>query len=165
MNDVRTKIVDTLRATQREGIENVIDYMDRNGFYIGRCHKHHRYQGGLADHSWEVFQHALLLSKGDNDIDKDSLAICALLHDFCKCSGMCQYGGHGRRSVRMLNDLGLHLSEEEFLAIRYHMGQHGRTMDAQRLKALNCKYRKYVHKADNMSSVLGWSKDFISGRK
>ena len=164
MDDVRAKIVATLRATGREGVEEVIDYMDRNGFYTARCHKHHRYQGGLADHSWEVFQHALSLSKRDGDIDRESLAICALLHDFCKCSGMYQYGGHGGRSVKMLRALGLRLSDDEFLAIRYHMSQRGREMTDERARALRCKYRKYVHKADNMSSVLSWTEGFVLGR-
>ena len=54
-------------------------------------------------------------------LDKDSLAISALLHDFCNCRCMRHIKGHGRRSAMMLKELGFHLSQEEFLAIRFHM--------------------------------------------
>ena len=44
---VKEKIIGTLRATGRENIEQVIDYMENNGFFTKSCHRHHHYRGGL----------------------------------------------------------------------------------------------------------------------
>ena len=111
---VKEKIIGTLRATGRENIEQVIDYMENNGFFTKSCHRHHHYRGGLADHAWQTYQ--IALQNNPNGIDEQSIAICALLHDFCNCGGMTDQVGHGRRSAGMLKELGLHLSHDEFLA-------------------------------------------------
>ena len=126
--EIKESIINRLRETNRENIEKVIDYMESNGFFEVSCHRHHRYDGGLADHAWQTYQLAMK-EEADNKrhhpnvplLDKDSLAICALLHDFCDCHGMHHIKGHGRCSAEMLKELGFHLSQEEFLAIRFHM--------------------------------------------
>ena len=53
---VKEKIIGTLRATGRENIEQVIEYMGNNGFFTKSCHRHHHYRGGLADHAWQTYQ-------------------------------------------------------------------------------------------------------------
>ena len=88
---IKENIINRLRETRRDGIEQVIDYMQNNGFFDRGCHRHHRYDGGLADHAWQTYQLAM---KEEADyrhlhpdaplLDDDSLAICALLHDVCK---------------------------------------------------------------------------------
>ena len=57
--DVKQAIIDRLRATKRENIETVIDYMEKHGFFTYHCHRHHHYDGGLADHAWQTYQIAL----------------------------------------------------------------------------------------------------------
>ena len=109
---VKEKIIGTLRATGRENIEQVIEYMENNGFFTKSCHRHHHYRGGLADHAWQTYQ--IALQNNPNGIDEQSIAICALLHDFCNCGGMTDQVGHGRRSAGMLKELRLHLSHDEF---------------------------------------------------
>ena len=46
--DIKQAIIDRLRATKRENIENIIDYMENKGFFTYHCHRHHHYLGGLA---------------------------------------------------------------------------------------------------------------------
>ena len=86
-------------------------------------------------------------------LDKDSLAICALLHDFCDCRGMRHIKGHGRRSAMMLKELGFHLSKEEFLAIRFHMSLKNKRSHPLYEDALHCHLRHIVHKADVKSAM------------
>ena len=79
-------------------------------------------------------------------LNDESIIICSLLHDICKSefyvpaskrkciNGVwmtvdgfdCDYTkfpfGHGEKSVVMILNNGVHLSEDEMLAIRFHMG-------------------------------------------
>ena len=97
-------------------------------------------------------------------LDKDSLAISALLHDFCNCRCMRHIKGHGRRSAMMLKELGFHLSQEEFLAIRFHMSIKDKKNHPLYEDALHCHLRHIVHKADgysakrNSGSYIEWNK-------
>ena len=134
--NVKQAIIDRLRATKRENIETVIDYMEKHGFFTYYCHSHHHYDGGLADHAWQTYQIAQRLdaercanNPATPQLNADSLAICALLHDICNCSGMRDVGHHqhGKRSSDMLKALGFKLSQQEFLAIRFHMSLKDKT--------------------------------------
>jgi hypothetical protein len=157
--NTKENIINRLRETNRENIEKVIDYMEKNRFFEVGCHRHHRYDGGLADHAWQTYQLAIK-KEADNKrlhpdvplLDKDSLAICALLHDFCNCRNMRHIKGHGRRSAEMLKELGFHLSQEEFLAIRFHMSLKDKKSHPLFEDALHCHLRHIVHKADGKSA-------------
>ena len=159
--DVKQAIIDRLRATKRKNIEAVIDYMEKHGFFTYHCHRHHHYDGGLADHAWQTYQIAIRLdaercSNNPNaqKLDEDSIAICALLHDFCDCSGMRDIKGHGIRSAIMLQELGLALSHEEYLAIRFHMSLKDKTTHPSYNDALKSQLRYVVHEADGISARL-----------
>ena len=142
--DVKQAIIDRLRATKRENIERVIDYLEQNGFFTAHCGRHHKYTGGLTSHSWQTYQIALRLNAercANNPqapvLDEDSIAIAALLHDLCNCSGFSNIPGHGRRSAKILKEIGFILTDEEYLAIRFHMSlkgkeYHSRYDDAKR---------------------------------
>lgn len=157
--DIKESIINRLRETRRDGIEQVIDYMQNNGFFVRGCHRHHRYKGGLADHAWQTYQLAMK-EEADHKrlhpnaplLDDDSLAISALLHDFCDCHGMRHAKGHGRRSAMMLKELGFHLTQEEFLAIRFHMSLKGKEKHPLYENALNSRLRLIVHSADGKSA-------------
>ena len=41
--NIKENIINRLRETNRENIENVIAYMEGNGFFDRGCHRHHRY--------------------------------------------------------------------------------------------------------------------------
>lgn len=159
--DVRQAIIDRLRATKRKNIERVIDYMEKNGFFTAQCGRHHKYPGGLTSHSWQTYQIALRLdaercanNPNAQKLDADSLAICTLLHDMCGCSGMRDTKGHGIRSAIMLMELGLALSHEEYLAIRFHMSIKNKTTHPSYDDALNSQLRDIVHNADKASAIL-----------
>lgn len=84
-----------LRTTNRHGVENVIAYLERVGFFEAPASSkyHCSFKGGLLQHSlnvWEQAKHiayeqiALKNSLADK-LTLDSITIAALLHDVCKC--------------------------------------------------------------------------------
>lgn len=161
--DVKQSIIDRLRATKRENIETVIDYMEKHGFFTYHCHNHHKYKGGLADHAWQTYQIAQRLdaercanNPNLQQLDDDSLAICTLLHDICDCSGMQDVGQHqhGKRSSDMLKALGFKLNQQEFLAVRFHMCLKDKTTHPLYDDAKKSQLRYIVHKADGVSAHL-----------
>ena len=135
-----------LRQTGREGVENVIDYLRKNDFYAlpSSLHRHHNWEGGLAQHCLGVYDRLSTTGKG---LPQDSVALAALLHDICKArkiyrkdngrwaerhDSQLYFPGHGLRSLKLLENLGLRLTPEEKGAIRWHMGGHnlkGRSKD------------------------------------
>lgn len=159
MSNVKENILTTLRSTQREHIGHVIEYMLKHGFFDRGCHGHHKYVGGLADHAWQTF---LFAKDAENEycknnpnhkmVSMESLALCCLLHDFCDCHGMKKLGGHGLRSAMMLTELGLYLSKEEFLAIRFHMSLKNHTKHPLYDDASHCHLCYIVHLADGLSA-------------
>lgn len=82
-----------LRETKREGIEELITFIQKSDFYTApastRYHSCH--EGGLLEHTLNVYR--CLESKRDNqtfydvfrDVSEENVIISALLHDICKC--------------------------------------------------------------------------------
>ena len=138
------RIKSLLRSTGRENIEKVIDWMNRNDFFVAPASvvHHNNFRGGLAKHSLEVYEEAIRL----NSVAKlpiSSVTLCALLHDVCKSD---QYSvdelgspasvrenikkGHGRRSMFILKrGCALPLNYDEEMAIWWHMGEHEQSKD------------------------------------
>lgn len=159
--EIKEKIIETLRNTKRENIEIVISYMENHRFFEVGCHRHHKYHGGLADHAWQTYQLAKQLEVENKKrhsnvplLDSNSLAICALLHDFCDCHGMHHIHNHGYRSAKMLKELGFHLSQDEFLAIRFHMSLKDKKEHPLYEDACHCQLRFIVHSADGKSAKM-----------
>jgi len=78
--------------TKREGIEDLLEYLDEIGFYKSpsSTQYHAAYEGGLLDHSVNVFICAdklasRLLTPTQYKEIFSSLVICSLLHDVGKC--------------------------------------------------------------------------------
>ena len=159
--EIRERIIETLRSTQRENIESVISYMENNEFFTRGCYHHHKYDGGLAHHAWQTYQLAKKLEVENKRIhpnvpllDANSLAICTLLHDFCDCKGLPHIEGHGYRSAMMLKEIGFHLNDDEFLAIRYHMSLKDKKNHSRYEDAHHCHLRFITHKADGISAEM-----------
>ena len=150
MNSVKQRIVDRLLETRRENVQSVIDYMEKHGFFRYHCHSHHRYEGGLADHAWQTYQIALV--SDTSGLNTDSIAIATILHDLCDCSGMRDITGHGRRSAGILKQLGFKLTQDEFLAIRFHMGLRNKQSDPHYREAKASRLCYLVHKSDGKSA-------------
>lgn len=118
----KTGIISLLSQVNREGMGNVIAYLFESNYFTAHCHHHHRYKGGLAEHSlgvyWEMRALAPLLPD-------ESCRIVALLHDLCttRLEGYDDIARHlhGQRSLALLDVLGLELHEDERLAICRHM--------------------------------------------
>ncbi len=173
--------IDTLLySTHRPGIEIVIDHL-HNGeesFYKvpASVVRHHNRQGGLARHSMEVYRHALkeyekLVAEGAPlDFGRDSVILCSLLHDVCKMDeyqiehgipdhtpNWKKHGPHGLKSLRLLNQWHLAMSDAEQAAIAWHMGTHAEdamaeyhtTYDAV---ASHAPLVRLIHEADSASS-------------
>lgn len=90
---MKERIIELLRETGREGIEDLIAYMDEYGFFRAPCSTSHHLakEGGLAEHSYNVLCVAqdlsFLLCNGPENLDKetqDAITISALLHDLGK---------------------------------------------------------------------------------
>lgn len=134
-NEKRIKTL--LKSTGREGIENVLDYLDKHDFYHvpSSLRRHHNWTGGLAQHCLGVYDRLKATGEG---LPEDSVILTALLHDICKLrkiyrdsngqwkerpDGELHYKGHGARSVKILeNTCDLRLTPDERKAIRFHMG-------------------------------------------
>lgn len=132
---------------KRPGAADLLQWMDANSFFEAPASKRHHgaNPGGLAEHSINVFRRLLRLNTEEekrqqfSQYDLETVAICGLLHDLCKIDayrltegqqGKPEYqltknfpAGHGEKSVILILQF-MHLTQEEILAIRWHMGQY-----------------------------------------
>lgn len=140
-----------LQSTGRDGIDKLIEYIRTTDFYTAPASTrfHSSYEGGLLQHSINVYEMLEAKSKTDTwkNIVKDetTIIIVSLLHDLCKANyyaiemrnkknkqgrweqvpfytvdDQSPYG-HGEKSVMMLMEF-IKLTTEEKYAIRWHMG-------------------------------------------
>ena len=157
-NDEMHKFRATLLKTKREGVDELLNYMEERGFFTAPCSGAHHLakEGGLLKHSLNVLHLAEKLSValyGASNLDKDlknSIAICALLHDLGKMGqfdkpnyvpNILKSGGqsvvkpfetnkellpipHEVRSVAIAQ-MFIDLTEDEQFAILYHNGLYG----------------------------------------
>ena len=150
---IKEQIIATLKSTNREGIENFIEEMEANGYFESPCSggNHLCKEGGLAEHSLNVYKTAVKLADAFNYADDGSIAIVALLHDYGKTGdydkklyvdNVLKSGkksaakpykrnpdilekNHAVKSVVMINRF-FDLTEEEEFAILHHDGLYER---------------------------------------
>ena len=133
---------------KRPGAADLLQWINSNGFFeVPASKRHHGARpGGLAEHSINVFRRLLHMNADEEkrrqtpQYDIETLAICGLLHDLCKIDAYRQQAaegqekpeyqltknfpaGHGEKSVILILQF-MHLTQEEILAIRWHMGQY-----------------------------------------
>lgn len=153
---LKNEFCELLRTTGREGIECVIEDLERLGFFDAPASTkfHLNYDGGLCEHSLNTCKVGMMLREemikvspeSVHFLRKDSVIIATLLHDVCKAdiykkvvkrqknaNGIWEdvpvydvdYSnfpmGHGEKSVIRLLLSGLELTNDEMLAIRWHM--------------------------------------------
>lgn len=78
----------------REGIGNLMKFIEKSDFYIAPASTkfHGAYEGGLLEHSINVYNCLMAKKKSEGtiwyevlaDVPDESIAIAALLHDICK---------------------------------------------------------------------------------
>lgn len=131
---MKKQIIFELNKTERLGTRKLIDWMISNGFFTQSCSKNHHLniKGGLAKHSWNVYQLFKEKNKRYNlGLLDSSVIICGLLHDICKTDlyKKTEKGydyndkfpiGHGEKSVIIIQKF-IELTEEECCIIRWHM--------------------------------------------
>lgn len=125
--------------------ERLIEWLYTTDFFTAPASTkyHGAYEGGLVEHSLNVYEQ-LLMSENAGCFGKESIIKVALLHDICKANfytvdyrnakidGQWErvpfYAvkddfpyGHGEKSV-LLASRYIDLTEEETMAIRWHMG-------------------------------------------
>ena len=132
----KDRIIRLLNSTKRRGMDNVINYLEENDFFEmpSSLRRHHNWEGGLSQHCLGVYDR---LSKTGEDLPQGSKIITSFLHDICKTRKIFKdktgewrerkedelhIPGHGNRSVKILERLGLDMTPEEKRAIRWHMG-------------------------------------------
>ena len=167
MADQRDEIICLLQSTEREGIDEVLLYLDESGFYYRASspYKHHNWPGGLAEHSLGTCK--LALERDGDTLPRESVIIAGMLHDTCKSDrfwfrgrsiikhhyNCAQDDLHSARSISILKNRGLKLTEPERLAIRWHMkGEHYHSRnlrkEADHSKAVRTPLWKIVFWAD-----------------
>lgn len=86
--EVKQKTQLLLLGTYREGIDKVVSWLDTINFWgCPASSKHHgNFTGGLAQHCLHVYMcFSQLNDYLQLNIPKESLVICGILHDVCKC--------------------------------------------------------------------------------
>lgn len=81
------EIRNLLRSTNRPGIENLINFLQKNAFFVAPASINHHlnYTGGLAEHSLNVYkQFKRLRNEYKLDIPEENMIISGILHDVCK---------------------------------------------------------------------------------
>lgn len=148
MEENKKLFIELLESTQRKGIDLLIKWLEESDFFKAPAStKYHlSCEGGLLEHSLNVYKE-LMKSAKDYEFLKDktdSIIITSLLHDICKANyyqkseknvkkenGWVKEAcyivndeypiGHGEKSVIIIQRF-IELTEEEIMAIRWHMG-------------------------------------------
>lgn len=178
-DNLKEEFTKRLLETKREGIDFLIIYMDECGFFTAPCsgNYHLAKEGGLLEHSLNVLHNAEKLSAtliGDDITDefKNSIVICALLHDLGKMGqfekpnyvdNVLKSGkvsdtkpyttnpkllpvDHEIRSIAIAS-MFIDLTEEEQFAILYHNGLYGQ-VGKYVLQGKETKLYMIIHWAD-----------------
>ena len=84
VDTVRNEIVSLLNKVNRDGIERLIEFLDKTDFYTAPASTrfHNNFEGGLAEHSLNVYKELKNLTQGE--WSEETLIIVGILHDICK---------------------------------------------------------------------------------
>lgn len=162
--------------------ETISDLVNMDFFSApASMHHHGTYCGALYDHSFTVMKVLLSFTKR-LELKwerKESPYIVGMLHDLCKVDNYkvksSEWGkdvkddsweynnasllpGHGDKSVIMIQQLGIRLTEEEMLCIRWHMGAFDSKDNWNSYGRSVTKYPNvlYTHTADMVAArILG----------
>lgn len=134
---------------KRDGIVSLMSWLSRSDFYTAPASTryHGAYEGGLCEHSIDVYRQLVALNKFYcTSCSDESVAIVSLFHDICKvgvykpdsrnvkdAAGVWHkvpcykhdedfpFGGHGSKSVYLIQNF-MKLDPHEAVAINCHMG-------------------------------------------
>ena len=146
--DYRQIFIDQYKANiTRRGADRLLEWLMSMDFFTAPASTrfHAAYEGGLVEHSLNVYRIMMKKHFVEGEDDPESAAICTLLHDICK-AGFYEVSfrnrkndagvwekvpyytindkfpyGHGEKSVFLIERF-MRLKNEEAVAIRWHMG-------------------------------------------
>ena len=147
MNDLVAEFKKEAKIIKRKGVKELLEWLETTDFFLAPASTkyHGAHDKGLALHCLSVLDAMTELKKfTEVDVKDESIAICALFHDICKAdfytmemrnkkidgkwvevpfrSVKDQFPmGHGEKSVYLIQKF-MDLTDEEALAIRWHMG-------------------------------------------
>lgn len=153
MKEQKETFINLLRSTERDGIDNLIEYLDtKTDFFTAPASSkfHNNFEGGLLSHCLNVYANfKKLLEMKNIELPEDSIIITSLCHDLCKTNNYVKeqrnrkvdgkwesydFWGtvkspacplpHSSRSIRLIRTF-IPLKFEEELIIFYHMGPFG----------------------------------------
>ena len=94
ITEKKEEFVELLRSTNREGVDDVIEELERLGFFTAPASAGHHLntEGGLLLHSLNTCHAALVIWEGmkalepslETEVKRESIIISTLLHDVCK---------------------------------------------------------------------------------
>ena len=119
---MKERVVSFLSEVNRKGIDNLIQFVkDSNYLTTAQCYSHHKCQHGLMMHSLEVLD--CMLNNNLVGIPRESIILVALCHDLGKARlnrKKIGSGDHPQRSIAILNQCGVELTDDERDAILNH---------------------------------------------
>ena len=153
LNELHEEFIKICRDNiKREGIDELLEWLEKSDFFSAPASTkfHGNYQGGLVEHSLNVYKCLKMLIEVNKieDISEETVAIVSLFHDICKAN-FYKVGtrnvkdentgqwykkevyeiddtvfpiGHGEKSCIILQWFLKKLTIDELLAIRHHMG-------------------------------------------
>ncbi len=174
-------IFKTIIIPKREGADKLLQWIDSTDFFRAPASTrfHGAFEGGLCNHSLAVYESMKFINESwDLGLADDSIALCALCHDLCKCNvykistrnvknertGQWEkvpffqfddpepYGFHGPKSVARVQEF-VRISYDENRAIACHMG----FSDQKSMNEVSSVYEKSplawaLHVADEAAS-------------
>lgn len=121
-----------------EEVNKLSIWLDSHGFFDAPASTkyHGSYDGGLFDHSMEMFNALRRMTENEGLIWEKTRSpfIISMLHDMCKADQYRKtedgyayvkqtlFTGHGEKSLMILLTAPIKLTVEEAACIRYHMG-------------------------------------------
>ena len=168
---------------KRRGADRLLEWLIGSDFFTAPASTrfHAAYEGGLVEHSLNVYKVFMKKHFVEGEDDPESVAICTLLHDICK-AGFYEVSyrnrknedgqwekvpyytindrfpyGHGEKSVFLIERF-MRLKNDEAVAIRWHMGGFDDTAKAGSF-AIAHAYEQYplavkVHSSDLEATYL-----------
>lgn len=153
MENSKEKFIDIYeKYIKRDGAKDLLEYLKKSDFFLAPASTqfHSAYEGGLCEHSINVYNRFLNAIKNEYGEDylteehMETIAICGLLHDICKIDtfktdfrnkkvdgnwvSVPYYTvednlpyGHGEKSVYIISGF-FKLTREEAMVINWHMG-------------------------------------------
>lgn len=147
--DNKERFISLCKKVNRPGMDELMQWLEDNKFYMSPASTkyHGAYEGGLLDHSLNVYDelNRLLSAYPEINASEESKIICSLFHDLCKVNMYAKekrnrknsqgqweaydaftidekfcYGGHGSKSVFLIQHF-IKLTPEEAVAINCHM--------------------------------------------